>query len=305
MDNKILEDYIYYHIYGDCNVNCVVLRGYADSHSLDINDRFSLAYFFSITYCVATSIYLLQNKHDLKRCAQDKSMLIFQSDRKYVKMGDRFDRLLDIWSNCLNNNYADVFENITVNGRIDVNKAVRYVSSWYYFGRYSAFLFLETLASLLDIPINECSNLISYGNDRLTFAAGIYMIFGQIDYAEYANTHHKVPTSVDYLNSLLKTIMDAINCAGGESNILSLETSLCAFYKHYKGSRYNGYYADRMLSELREYDKKNLLSDIVAEIYRLRETLINHKMLGEKNGWDGIRKELCDSYLKYGRVIRY
>ena len=51
----------------------------------------------------------------------------------------------------------------------------------------------------------------------------------------------------------LSTIMDTSILS--TDNVFALETSLCAVEKFRKGTRYNGYYTERMLNEAAENPK--------------------------------------------------
>ena len=91
--------------------------------------------------------------------------------------------------------------------------------------------------------------------------------------------------------------------SGLDANPTKLETSLCAYRKFYKGTRYNGYYLDRMLEEL-VYFKRNYpeYDKITDELYDIRSKCFQHDYLGEYHGWFGVRKELKKLYKEYGAI---
>jgi len=76
---------------------------------------------------------------------------------------------------------------------------------------------------------------------------------------------------------------------------------LCAYRKFFKGSRYNGYYLDRMLEEV-IYMKK-YYPNVSEQIFEIRKRNFDKKYLGELNGWNGIRKECKKLYRDYGVIM--
>ena len=147
-----LNEYVNYHINGDCDCNAVLLKAYSKEHKLTAQQVFDLCYFFSITYAVPTAIILLEDKELILKdidtyVAKNKEHLFFQSDRKYVKILDRFNNCLKFYKNNLTDSNK-VLETFVVNNEIDIGKAIRIIQKWYYFGRFSAFLFIETLCTI-------------------------------------------------------------------------------------------------------------------------------------------------------------
>ena len=67
-----------------------------------MQDCFDLTYFYATTYCCASAIFLLQNRERIMKNYQAfadeyKQKLVFQSDRKYVRMLDNFKGMLETW----------------------------------------------------------------------------------------------------------------------------------------------------------------------------------------------------------------
>jgi hypothetical protein len=57
-----MKEYVNYHINGDSDCNTILMRKWADNNNLSLQDRFDLAYFFAITYCIPSSIFMLKEK---------------------------------------------------------------------------------------------------------------------------------------------------------------------------------------------------------------------------------------------------
>lgn len=301
-----VEEYINYHINGDSGCNTKVLKCWADVNNLNEQERFDLSYFFSITYSIISAIIIFKEKEIILNnidnwVEKNKNKLIFQSDRKYVKMKDQFNKCIYFYKNNLIN--KDVFSNEIINKKIDIKNALKKIQSWYLFGRFSAYLFLETFICLKDLNFENTS--IDWLNGS-TVTSGILNVFGLDNSANYFDKNNKLPKNIDCvkLDELLNFLSKEIILKGGNNNITYIETSLCAYRKFFKGTRYNGYYLDRMLEEL--YTIKNInnnYKDEINKLFDIRKSLFNKKCLGELNNWKGIRKEAKKIYKEKGIII--
>ncbi len=178
--------------------------------------------------------------------------------------------------------------------------ALKTVEGWYGVGRYAACLFLETFCVLNDYGANpEIDEQFSDGN---VFTAGIFNVFGNDRAADRIDRHGAKPEDEEPARKRLNAIRAAVRAAGGQDNYYYIETTLCAYRKHFKGTRYNGYYADRQLAEIKHYERQGSYAGLCSDLYRARRQAMPTQYLGEIGGWDGIRPELKKSYL-HGRGI--
>lgn len=302
-----MQEYVSYHINGDADCNAVLLKEWADKNKLDIQQRFDLAYFFSITYCIPSAIFMLKEKGNIlkdidKWVLKNKKSIIFQSDRKYVRMLDNFNNCIKFYKD----NLTDVekfFGGITIGNTILMEKALKKVQKWFFFGRFASYLFLETFIALTDYEIQNTTIDWKHGD---TATSGIMNLFGLDKSADYFDKNNKIPKNLDdnKLNQMLKETLRNIRKNGGSDNVTNVETSLCAYRKFYKGSRYNGYYLDRQLEEIfqtMEMDPRYKRID--EELLQLRKELFDHNYLGELNNWKGIRKEAKKLYKEQGVML--
>ena len=78
-------------------------------------------------------------------------------------------------------------------------------------------------------------------------------------------------------------------------------TKLCSFTNLFHGTRYGGYHHDRQLANLIWYQENYPEREkLWKRIYRIRKDLWAPHMLGELNGWTGIRKERTKLWLTEG-----
>ena len=295
-----IKEFCEYHRDGDGECNNVVLKAWTDKHGLTLQDKYELAYFFAITYCVESAIILFLDKkqvfsHAEAWVAANKQKLVFQSDRKYIRMKDSFLR-------CINGfkSRADVggfLKQVTEDGKIKLAKAIPYVSSWELFGRFSAFLFLETFVALTGTDIENTTIEWKKGN---TATSGLLNVFGYDEAAAIFDKSEHLVFSAEIMDKMLNILIGNIRASGGSENVTEIETSLCAYRKFYKGSRYNGYYLDRMLEEI------DLMAgdfpEISAELFEIRRKCYQPKYLGEMSGWRRIRPEMKKLYKEAGII---
>lgn len=306
MENR-MKEYIDYHINGDADCNTILLRKWADNNKLDLQQRFDLAYFFGITYCIPSGILMLKEKDEIlkdidKWVLENKKIIIFQSDRKYVKMLDNFKNCIMFYKDNLMSVEA-FLKGVTTNNTILIEKALNKVQKWFFFGRFASYLFLETFIALTDYKIENTT--IDWKNGD-TATSGIMNLFGLDNSANYFDKHNKIPDNLDYkkLDNMLLITLQKIKTSGGDDNVTGVETSLCAYRKFYKGSRYNGFYLDRQLEEILTTNKMDpKYKKIDEELLKLRKELFNHKYLGELNNWNGIRKEAKKLYKEKGIML--
>lgn len=306
--DKRMKEFVWYHIHGDGDCNGQVLRVYAESRMLNLQDCLDLTYFYSVTYCCVSAIFLMQHRDDIRRDYKffadvNKNKLIFQSDRKYVRMLDNFKGMLATWVFQLQND-GKKFHEVFVNGdTVDTKKMLSFAEKWFFFSRFSAYLFMETYCDILRLKATHASGL-DYEGDNMTFAGGLYYCFGMDREAEYVQKYHELPTDRTTFEALIQELQREVRDADGDDNFTKLETSLCAYEKFFKGTRYNGYYADRQLEETLK-----MLNDHPTEFGKAcEEVMIARKMAipaiyrGEDNGWNGIRKEEKKRYKETGRI---
>lgn len=298
-----MQEFVKYHRDGDGECNTVVLCEWAERHKLNKQERYELAYFFAITYCVESAIVLFNDRKNVRKNPEawvnaNKEKLIFQSDRKYIRMKDSFLR-------CLKSFYEDkcdceeFLSRVMSQNRVILKKAIPEVEKWVLFGRFSAFLFLEMFINLEHLYFDNA--VIDWKNGN-TATSGLLNLFGFDEAANAFDKTGKLPKNLTYdrMNQMLAMVIKESKKAGASLNVTEIETSLCAYRKLYKASRYNGFYLDRMLEEL--YQMQKNFPDISRELFEIRKAKFNAKYLGELGGWKKIRTEMKKLYREKGII---
>lgn len=217
------DEYIAYHLGGDAGVEERMIASLADYFKLSRWDSFRLAYYYTTTYHIPSALKLLRNHNT------PKVELKFRTDRRYVRIGDTFIRLQAQLSPKL----LEQLDKATT-----TTEQYNIVSSWYFFGRYAAFLFLEVWAQLSGKQITDDLALKFEPEENYTKGAQIV-----------AQTQDKTVLTAFVERAKHDT----------KDNVFSLETSLCAVAKLKKGTRWNGYYTERLLKDIAGSEWENLI----------------------------------------------
>jgi hypothetical protein len=209
------EQYIAYHKQGDAGAEERMIAALCRYFDLKMWDSFRLIYFYTMTYHIPSALaMLLDGERDIKR-------LKFRTDRRYVRCNGAFPRLLAE----LTEDKHERLMNVKT-----TQEAYDEVKSWYFFGRYAAFLFLEVYCNVFS---PEWEDNVKYGwepDENYTLGA-----------ISLTRSNEK---------SVLDNFLERAKKDAGD-NAFAIETSLCAIAKFAKGTRWNGYYTERMLDEAR------------------------------------------------------
>lgn len=208
-------EYISYHCRGDAGVEERVVSNITKELKLDVWDSFRLIYFYSITYSITSALAILDN------IEIDKSSLRFRTDRRWVRIGDRYQKLISEL------NKDKMFGLMRCR---TTTEAYDEVKKWYYFSRYSAFLFLEIYMAAFK-PL-WTDDLRFVWEEKENYTKGAVIVTNSTD--------RRVLDS--FLNKAKKDTKD---------NCFAIETSLCAVEKIRKGTRYDGFYRERLLKEIK------------------------------------------------------
>lgn len=207
------DEYISYHKQGDAGVEERMIASLCDHYHLSGWDSFRLIYYYTMTYHIPSALdMLIDGQRDIKK-------LEFRTDRRYVRCNGAYPRLL---RELTRDKYVELINAKTTQGAYDI------VRSWFFFGRYAAFLFLEVY---MNVFTPDWEDDVRYGWERdENYTLGAISITKSNERAVLDK----------FLSQAKKDTRD---------NAFAIETSLCAVAKFNKGTRWNGYYTERMLEE--------------------------------------------------------
>ena len=217
------DEYIRYHKRGDAGVEERMIASLTCSLRLNRWDSFRLIYFYTMTYNIPSALtMLIDGERDIKK-------LQFRTDRRYVRCNGAYDRLLSE----LNEGMLEALQAVKTTAQ-----AYSVVRSWFFFGRYAAFLFLEVYMNAF--KPNWKDDLKFKWEPEENYTKG----------AVYITRNGSREVLDAFLESAKLDTKD---------NCFAIETSLCAVAKFFKGTRYDGYYTERMLSEAEQSKYRELI----------------------------------------------
>ena len=272
-----------------------------------------ISFLYSTCYSVATTALLFYFFPNIKSAtpqrleqfwSEYKPKLIFQSDRRWVKNLNKFIPIVESYKQKVqNSSQYDIVVSL-------INQSQTHLYKWftsiYYCGRFSAMLFMEAVYGLLGLTLTQEAYLS--WNDCKTCAQGILVIYyldelaGDID--KFKGTKDLTKEQQQWLEQALREIICYTeNYLGYKTNFARVVGYLCSYFKLYKQTRYLEYYTDRRLEELIHYEKAfPQHAALWKRLYDIRFTNVPHHILGELNGWQGVRKEKCKQFVQQGVI---
>lgn len=279
--------------YIDGATDYCLLPVFAEEFNLTEDQRFWLAYLYGLTYSQTTAIRTFMGFPDLAQVNPkkldrfwelNKQSLYFNPDRKYVKNNDKFVPAIMSIKELTEGNPIGYWGELTQDGFALMYKSAK--KNWFYFGPMGLYLFFDALWGLLphryvdpdSIDWKSCGKTVPEGMCHLLYLDDL------IKYKVYP---------IDKFNPAVRWL-----CKRTGQPVVIVESTLCAFRKLFKGTRYIGYYADRMLEECTQTNRE--LWNLGVDLFDYRSRSIPQQLLGEVNGWQGIRKNRMSLWLKEG-----
>ena len=221
------SDYIAYHKRGDAGVEERMIASLCRRLHLSEWDSFRLMYFYTMTYHIPSALRILSDP------SVKQSELTFRTDRRYVRCNGAYDRLLRELSTGIQSRLKEV---------TSTQAAYDTVKRWFFFGRYTAFLFLEVYSNAFKPKWADDVTFAWEPDENYTL--------GAIEVAK-SNDHRELDKFLEHVKIDTK------------DNAFAIETSLCAVAKFAKGTRYDGYYTERMIREAKDSDYGSLILSLV------------------------------------------
>lgn len=291
-----VEEYKQYHFnsvkIGDVDPSYPMLQYICNRFELNIEQRFWLAFLYACTYCGA-SVYYIYNEFpdyenvDIKRLSnwwnKNKEKVIFQTDRKWIKLNNQFVETYEGYKKIVGSNQSNFFlklkKGTPEQTYINCFKTFKNIPN---FGRFALFLYLEAVyvvtgfkmqPDILDLKNSESSR------NGLCYALGIdNWITGK------ETGLKSIP--VEAFNLLQNDLFLLIKEMKKEQPLLrtdiwNVETTLCAYKKYKRGQRYVGYYIDRQLKEI--IKMRNSVEEGVdwSVLYDFRQEFFKSSLLKE------------------------
>lgn len=278
-----------------CLVDSIVetLKEYCEIKKLTKKQKEDLVLLYSLTYSIPSSIVILNKIKEFESDPEffwetNKSKIIFQSDRKYVKIDNAFVKAYFDFKG------KKIFELLDPEKQLNLESCVKLLENCFFFGRFSAFLFIEAYSCVFEKEVVGFK--IDWKNGQ-TVTSGLLNAIGRDNEADFWDKNKRLSIETNVLDKIIENLLGIVSVG---KNASVMETNLCAYRKLFKGTRYLGYYSDRVLEELNQTIKNYPDCKDLFVLFTARARKIPQKYLGEVNGWSGIRKDLKSFFKKTG-----
>lgn len=284
---------------------------YCKDEKMDKNAIVNMAFLLSATYSEITTVFIaeLLKEYSYEQIwAAFADKLNFGSARKYMKMEDRFVIVMAEWEEYTKRNYYEYIKRLESRDPIyTYNNIQNDITKLNGVGRFASETFLELIVFMKDaLEINVRQPARLEWKTRANLTSGIYNIFYEDEKAnEFDKTGKVTKEQEAYLTIKLKKIQQAIHQTYPEqdSEIAMFIGKICSFRNLFKGARYGGFHHDRELGVIKAYQEDFPKYERVWQhCYQIRKEIFAHRLLGELNGWDGIRKDRKKLWLTTGRT---
>ena len=295
---RLFKDY--YELFmksGDCDPAFPALNYVCDRYEFNLEQRYWIAFLYGMTYCAPTTFYIYNEFPDYENVSisrlkkwwkNNKEKCLFQTDRAKVKNFDLFPKIIKSYINTMGWSQED-----SIKQNKGYEELYSFLSKIYYFGRFSLFNYTQALWELTNTKYEPTFFDLRQAESCRN---GLCRAVNKMQY--YTSKKNKVEVNYDELNKDFKKMMKDLNKKFSKMpvNIWNVETTLCAYKKLFLGKRYLGYYIDRQQGEIIDLQEKvdegvdwDILWDFRSEFY-------DKSVLGEVNGWKGIRKSMMNIF---------
>lgn len=255
-----LVEYLKYHResqrIGDIDPSQAMLRYIADRYEINLEQRFWLAFLYSLTYNGASAFYLYHEWPDYENVNIDRMTRWWFSrgraetacttDRRWVRSSNLFIPAVQSYQFWLaGKTQEEHFAAIAVGNTPEERYDKLYASArvLHSYGQFALFLYLEALDTVTplelvptDLDLNaawSCRNGLMYAYNM-----------------DQHITERETGTPDSAKADVAIAWADLRGRLLSESNVWNLETTLCAYRKFHDGKRYVGSYLDRQATEI-------------------------------------------------------
>lgn len=293
VQSLLQEEYI------DGATDYCLLVPYADDERLSNEERVWLAYLYGLTYSCTTAIRLFEvlpstDNINMKLLRgfwkSEKNTLWFNPDKRYIKNNDQVIPALQSIKERVLSQYPSLMHwvmSFSKDGFHNLYKNI--LLEWDFFGPMGTYLFFDALYGLCpDFYVDP--DHLDWKNSGKTVVEGMAHML----YLDELIGSKEFP--LDKFNRAVNNLQKHAR----KPKVL-IESTLCAFRKYFKGTRYLGYYADRMLEECIFVESATSMRNL-PDVWSLRERAIPKELRGEDNGWYGIRKDRLKNWIERGKL---
>lgn len=314
-DGRIGE-YLQYHNISDeikdIDPSYLMLKYVADRFELNIEQRYWLAFLYSITYNASTVFYIYNEFPDYAGVnivrmqnwwRENKHLLDFQTDCRWIKSRNQFVEIVEHYLLLCGKNQNDAYIKC-VNGLSAIEgykQCFEYFGRLPWFGRFRLFLLLEAVCVVAGLSIEPDGLPLKTAESSRN---GLCFALGQDDLLTGHDYKRKTlrPDELDFLSEQYQQLISLMKAKMPSKRIdaWNVETTLCAYKKWHRGKRFPGYYITRQGMEIHAMSQKikdgvcwRVLWDFRNETYP-RTILWEHTGRKDNLSWSKNKSQCCD-----------
>lgn len=313
-----LAEFVIYHLLmdemNDIDPTYPMMRYICDRYELNIEQRYWLAFLFAATYSAPTVFYIYNEFPDYENVdvgrlwrwwKANKQKTLFQTDRLWIRSRDQFVPMFESYRDHIGEGtQEEAFNRLKGDSLEDTyKKAYKYFISTYQFGRFSMFLYLESVYVVTGFPMTpdgiDWKNAQSSRNG-LCFALGYDDLLRGHGYGKEpiaADDFELLAEDYEYLLELIAELKPE-----SRADAWNVETTLCAYKKWRLGQddpkrigsahyRYPGYYLDRQYGEIVKLEDKVTEGVDWDVLWDFREEVLCKKHLIEYKADNAVTSE--------------
>jgi hypothetical protein len=241
---------------GDVDPSNALLRYVCDRFELSLEQRFWCGWLYAATYNGATAFYLYNEFPDAENVdigrlqrwwlARGRDDAVFTTDRRWCRSRNQFVAAFDSYREWLGGaTQQERFEALAGTG----SPSERYerlfaaVRDIYTFGQFTSIIYLDVLDAIT--PLGLMPTDFDF-DAAWSVRFGLYYAMGW----DQSITDGYTPMRAEMVTPTQEAWAALKRRLGPETTIANVETTLCAYRKWYRGTRYIGYYLDRQALEI-------------------------------------------------------
>lgn len=298
--------------YKDCDPAVWMTNYLNDRFEHNSEQRIWLSWLYGNTYYLPTAWILINEFPDYELATYDRmslwntenyKRLRYQTDTKWSK-GHLPDMFKSYAKFVGDRSQREAFESLMKeNEKQNFDSIYQFVKETFYkFGRYSTWFFLQHLNHTAQIP-NIPSNLLldDYSGSR-SHRNGLLLALGMDEKYDQKLTQGEYQYIEDQAQDIMEEVRSRFPHLTFQVNPFTMETCLCSFKKIFREhhGRYLGYYNDRVAEEIRRVEQDEWNGIEWRVLWEAREETLDRRIYETKM----INKSKFSEFVQTGNIDR-
>jgi len=288
----------------DCDPTLYMMNYIFDRFEFNLEQKYWMCWLYANTYNFATAFVIWNEFPDFHLVDMDRlkdwnnknyKRLRYQVDTNWNK--GHFPQMFESYRDWVGEgSQHDKFQSLLTDQPADNFDILwKEAKSWWKFGRYMAWFYLQTLKHCAGVPMEPSSLMFSDYEGSKSHRNGFCYAIGK---DELVNVKLRVQQVIEFHNrgeDILTVTKQEYPHLINKVDYFAMETALCSFKKLFRTTegRYMGYYHDRQAQEIKQVEKDGWIGINWTPLWQCRQENIDPKYLGGK-----IDKEKMKLYLK-------